>query len=153
LTRPALSSSARRSSAAAHGAALSLEVEDVHLFAEGRGDVERGPAVAEWRHHSVRVGIDLTVVVVAVGVVACIISWTRRLILVVGEQDSRCVDGFVAVVVEVAVAEVLLLLLLLLLLLMQQVRRSLLLLLVCAFDFDAVRSEKIRLFLIVLNCL
>ena len=92
----------------------------------------------------------MTVVVVAVGVVACIISWTRRLILVVGEQDSRCVDGFVAVVVEVAVAEVLLLLLLLL---MQQVRRSLLLLLVCAFDFDAVRSEKIRLFLIVLNCL
>jgi hypothetical protein len=138
LTRPALSSSARRSSAAAHGAALSLEVEDVHLFAEGRGDVERGPAVAEGRHHSVRVGIDLTVVVVAVGVVACIISWTRRLILVVGEQDSRCVDGFVAVVVEVAVAEVLLLLLLL----MQQVCRSLLLLLVCAFDFDAVRSEK-----------
>jgi hypothetical protein len=144
-----LSSSARRSSAAAHGAALSLEVEDVHLFAEGRGDVERGPAVAEGRHHSVRVGIDLTVVVVAVGVVACIISWTRRLILVVGEQDSRCVDGFVAVVVEVAVAEVLLLLLLL----MQQVCRSLLLLLVCAFDFDAVRSGKNWMFLIVLNCL
>jgi hypothetical protein len=73
------------------------------------------------------------------------------LILVVGEQDSRCVDGFVAVVVEVAVAEVLLLLLLLLL--MQQVRRSLLLLLVCAFDFDAVRSGKNWMFLIVLNCL
>ncbi len=150
MTRPALSSSAGRSSAAAHGAALSLEVEDVHLFAEGRGDVESGPAVPEGRHHSVRVGIDLTVVVVAVGVVACIISWTRRLILVVGEQDSRCVDGFVAVVVEVAVAEVLLLLLLLL---MQQVCRSLLLLLVCAFDFDAVRSRKNWMFLIVLNFL
>ena len=85
--------------------------------------------------------VDLTVVV-AVGVVACIISWTRRLVLVVGEQDPRGVDGFVGVVVQVAVAEVLLLLLL-----VHQVHWTVLLLLVSAFHFDAVRSGiKLKVF-------